>query len=334
METRQLGRTEMAIGAIALGTEYLIDPPRETVVAVVREAVERGVNYVDALFAYPHYRDNLGEALRGLRGRVCIAGHLGAAETDGQYRLTRDIPESEDLFHDLLKRLHTDYVDVLFLSNCDAEDDYRRVMGADGLLDLARQLQQKGLARLVGFSGHQVPTSLKAVESGEIDVLMHTVNFKADATPGRKDLFRTCAARNVGLIAMKPFAGGSLLRKNAPTAVTPAQCLAYALSRPGVTAVLPGVANLAELREDLDALTAQPSERDFSAVLPAFQKEPEGECCYCNHCLPCPAGIDIGKTTRLLDAAAGGASPALAAEYARLPAPASCLLYTSTLPTN
>ena len=126
METRELGRTGLCVGAIGLGTEYLIEVPRQTVVSAVREAVDKGVNYLDVLFAFAHYRDNFGAALDGLRGEVILAGHLGAAEQDGQYRRTRDPAECEDLIHDLLRRLRTDYLDVLFLHNCDEEDDYRQ----------------------------------------------------------------------------------------------------------------------------------------------------------------------------------------------------------------
>jgi aryl-alcohol dehydrogenase-like predicted oxidoreductase len=65
MEYRKLGRTGLDVGVIGLGTEYLNQQPRETVVAAVREAIERGVNYIDLVFSFPAYLDNLGAALRG-----------------------------------------------------------------------------------------------------------------------------------------------------------------------------------------------------------------------------------------------------------------------------
>ena len=60
MEMRKLGKTGISVSAIGLGTEYLVGQSRETVVAIVEQAVEKGVNYVDVLYPYPEYRDNLG----------------------------------------------------------------------------------------------------------------------------------------------------------------------------------------------------------------------------------------------------------------------------------
>jgi len=134
MRTRTLGRTGLGVGLIGLGTEYLVGQPRDTVVAVVHEAIDGGVNYVDILFAYADYLDSMGAALKGKRDRVFITGHLGSGESGGQYRRTRDVSECEDLFHDLLARLGTDSVDVAILQNCDEDDDYEQMMGPDGLL--------------------------------------------------------------------------------------------------------------------------------------------------------------------------------------------------------
>jgi predicted aldo/keto reductase-like oxidoreductase len=326
METRRLGKTDLELGVIALGTEHLVEVPRKTVVSVVREAVRRGVNYFDVLFAYPHYQDNFGAAFKGRREKVLISGHLGSALQDGQYRRSRDVGECEELFHDLLRRLATDYVDVLFLSNCDEPDDYEQIIGGGGLLELGARLRREGKARFIGLSGHQVPVATQAVESGRIDVLMHNVNLAGHADPGRRELYHACAAAGVGLIGMKPFAGGSLLQEGAGPSATPVQCISYALAQPGVCAVVPGVKNLQELNAALAYLDAAEQVRDFSGVVGRFRPDLEGQCVYCNHCLPCPAGIDVGKTIRLADTAGGTGAASLAAEYARLPAAASeCL---------
>ncbi len=323
MRARTLGRTALEVGVIGLGTEYLVAEPRDTVVAVVHEAIDSGVNYVDVLFAYADYLDNMGAALKGKREQVSVTGHLGSGETDGQYRRTRDVTECEDLFHDVLTRLDTEYVDVAFLHNCDEEDDYKQVMGPGGLLELARRLQKEGKTRFIGFSGHQPPVSLKASQSGEIDVLMHTANLQGNATPGRRDLFLACAAQNVGLVGMKPFAGGALLQETGKKFVTPVQCLNYTLSPPGIATVVPGVKNVDELRATLAYLDAADEEKDFSSVLREFQEVEEGTCVYCNHCLPCPVGINVGETIRALVTAERGGLEAARSAYAGLPVKAS-----------
>ena len=80
MEYRRLGRTGLDVGAVSLGTEYLIDLPREKVVSVIREAIARGINYFDLFYAQEEFRDNMGAAFKGHRDRVFLAGHLGATE--------------------------------------------------------------------------------------------------------------------------------------------------------------------------------------------------------------------------------------------------------------
>jgi hypothetical protein len=206
------------------------------------------------------------------------------------------------------------------LHNVDAEEDYRIVMG--DLLEMALRYKETGKARAIGFSGHTVSTSLKAVSSGYVEVLMYPVNFLESDMSGREKLFSACANRGVGIVAMKPFAGGKLLQK-AFSSVTPVKCVSYALSQIGVSTVIPGPKNVHELREDVYFLEATGEERDFavaiSEALPSFNNR----CIYCNHCLPCPAAIDIGHVNRLLDIAHSGISDELMAEYNGLSAKAS-----------
>jgi predicted aldo/keto reductase-like oxidoreductase len=336
MEYRKLGRTGLEVGVIGLGTEYLYRQPRETVVSVVRRAIERGVNYFDLLMPFPDYRDDFGVALQGFRERVVLAGHLGATVKDGQYCKSRSADKSEPFFHDLLARLGTDTIDVLLLHNFNTLKDYEHAVRPRGLLDLARRLQQEGKARFIGLSAHRFEVATRAIESGHIDVLMLPLNIAGSAAPGKKELLVLCARRGIGLVAMKPFVGGKLLRggtvrmaryltggdsykQKLTGEITPVQCLSYVLSQAGVCTAVPGVKNEAELDAALHYLEASDAERDYGAVLEGFAYQ-EGECVYCNHCLPCPAGIDIGQTTRLLDLGRRGLSAELRAAYEAMPA--------------
>jgi predicted aldo/keto reductase-like oxidoreductase len=341
MEYRRLGQTGLEVSAIGLGTEYLNGQPREVVISVVREAIERGVNYIDLVFAFPEYRDNLGAALQGYRERVILAGHLGSAEKDGQYLKTRSVKKSEAFFLDLLSRLGTETVDVLLLHNFHTVNDYDRVIKPRGLMDLACRLQQEGKARFVGISAHNIEVASKAIESGQIDVLMFPINLAGNAMPGRRELLHLCAERGVGVVAMKPFAGGKLLQRKGTVRVakyqtggesfkaritpdiTPVRCLNYVLAQVGVSTAIPGVKSDAELTEALHMLEATDAERDFSAIIADFGKYVEGECVYCNHCLPCPVAIDVGFMNRMVDTAQEGVSKALRMAYDALAAKAS-----------
>ena len=102
---------------------------------------------------------------------------------------------------------------------------------------------------------------------------------------------------------MKPFAGGRLFYTENPVPITPVQCISYVLSLPGISTTVPGVANLRQLEDILSYYRSTEKEKDFSHVIKKFQQELDGNCVYCNHCLPCPAGIDIGYVLSKLDRA-------------------------------
>jgi predicted aldo/keto reductase-like oxidoreductase len=338
---RKLGRTNLEVGIIGLGTEHLNKQPRETVVAVIQEAIECGANYFDLLFAFPEYLDDMSAAFRGHRDCVVLTGHLGSTEKDGQYHKTRSVKKSETFFLDFLSRLGTDYVDVLFLHNFNSVKDYDSVMQPRGLLGLAQRFQQEGKARSIGISTHSIEVAQKAAESGQIDVLMLPINIATNAVPGKKALLKACAAHDVGVVAMKPFAGGKLLsdqrtiripkyqtgdsalklKKSEP--ITPVQCLSYVLSQAGVCTTVPGCKNLEQLSAALAYLEATEEERDFSTLLSDFQQYVTGECVYCNHCLPCPSVIDVGLVIRTLELAQQQMTAALQAAYNALPTNAS-----------
>jgi hypothetical protein len=341
MEYRTLGRTRLEVSAISLGTEYLIDLPQEHVSSVIHAALDAGINYFDLFWAQPGFRDIMGAAFKGHRQRAFLAAHLGAAMEGTQYVRTRDTKLAEQYFHDFLTRYDTDYVDVLFLHNCDTEEDLDVVMGPGGLLDMAQRYQLQGKARWIGFSGHTVSTAREAAESGYIDVIMFPVNLTGHAIPGRKEFLNACVINNVGVVGMKPYAGGTLLRPDhtlsleawqsggqdveltKPATLTPVQCLSYALAQTGISTLVPGCRDLDELNAALAYLSATAQERDFSGVVADFQHYVTGECVYCSHCLPCPAVIDIARVMRLLDTAKQMLSLEVLQEYRSLSAKAT-----------
>jgi predicted aldo/keto reductase-like oxidoreductase len=341
MELRKLGRTSLEVSAIGLGTEHLFGQSRDTVISVIRNAIDQGVNYFDVIFAMPEYLDNMGVAFRGQRDRVLLTAHLGSTEKDGQYLKSRSVNRCERFFHDYLRRLETGHVDVLFLHNFNSVQDWEKSAKPDGVLDLAIRLRREGKARFIGASGHFAGAVKQAIDCGQVDVIMFPVNLFNHALLGRTEMLDLCAKREIGLVAMKPFGGGKLLTKRGTlrvpkyqtsgeafkvkiaSEITPTQCLSYVLAQMGVSLALPGVKNEAELAAALQVFDTAETERDYSGILADFGRYEEGVCVYCNHCLPCPAFIDIGAVNRLLDAAECGMSKGLQMAYDALPGRAS-----------
>lgn len=343
---RKLGRTGEDVGIVGLGAEYLEHVSLDVINSVVHEVLDKGVNYIDLFIASPGVRDNFGITLKTKRRKVMIAGHLGSTLRNGQYCSSRDIEVCEQYLNDLLVRLKTDYIDVLMLHFVDEPGDYERVFGSKGILESAIRFQKDGKARFIGMSSHNVPVSLKAVNSGYIDVLMFPVNPAFDTLPGdidayalhedssynkmgkagnkpmveRKELYHACAIHGVGIVAMKPYAAGLLFAKGNPSSIvlSPTQCISYALSQPGVCTVVPGCKNVREMKAALAFLDATDEEKDYSSIDANSFWKLKGSCMYCNHCLPCPVGIDIGTVIRITDTAGYETNDSVVSEYEAL----------------
>ena len=331
MEYRALGATGMQVSRVGFGGEHLEGMEYRDVEAVVHAALDAGINMMDCFMAEPHVRSNIGKALGRRRPEMQIQGHIGACWLGGQYKRSRDLDQCKAAFSDLLTRMDTDYLDVGMIHYVDTQEDLSRML-ENGILDYAQELKQKGMIRAIGVSSHDPGVALSLVETGVIEVLMFSINaaydlldagvsvddlIKADLVregkdlhgihPARQRLYEACEARGVGITVMKPFGAGKLLKEElspfgAP--MTPIQCIHYCLTRPGVASVLAGYRSPAEVEAAVAYESATPEERDYSPFLGATQLySMAGNCMYCNHCLPCPARIDVAQVNKYLDLA-------------------------------
>ncbi|MEA4896715.1 MAG: aldo/keto reductase [Christensenellaceae bacterium] len=330
MRYRNLGRSGLSVSEVGLGGEHLEGKPYAQVEATVHAALDAGINVLDIFMSNPEVRSDLGRALKGRRGDIIIQGQIGSGWIGGQYARTRDIDQCHAFYEDLLERLNTDYMDVAMVHYVDTEEDLR-LSRERGLFDYAQALKRSGAARAVGVSSHDPLIARRIVESGEVDVLMFSINpaydvapadtdldhlFMADTysrqeafslDPDREALYRACETRGVGITSMKTLAAGALLKaESSPfgVAMSVAQLIHYALTRPAVASVLLGAKTPEEIAEAVAYETASDAERDYAAALKAAPKfSMRGKCMYCNHCLPCPKHIDIAAVNRFLDLA-------------------------------
>lgn len=322
MKTRTLGRTGLEVGELGLGTEWLVGRDQAVYDAVFRTALDRGVTYVDVLFSYPAYRDALGAAMRGIRDGFCLTGHIGCAETNGQYRKSRDTAECEALFGDLLRRLGTDHVDIVMIQFVDTERDYAQVMGEGGLYELAQRIRARGRAGWIGISIHDYASARRAAASGAFDVIMFPLSIILAPVP-IEGILGECERNGVGFVAMKPFGGGRLFRRREALGVAPSHLAGYPLLDPRVSVVLAGVKSQAEIEAAIEGVEDPPDGKTFERIAGQLLTAGQGDCVYCNHCLPCPVEINIGETIMQLDSAAGGLTAELEAAYKKLGVPAS-----------
>ena len=327
MEYRELGRTGIKVSVIALGCEGFVANEGALTEQLLNAAEQGGINCIDLYAPQPEMRSRLGKWLRGRRGKFVLQAHLCTVWQEGQYKRTREIGEVKASFEDLLTRLATDYIDIGMIHYVDSLEDWEAVAGGP-VMEYARELQAQGKIRYIGFSSHNPAAAMQAVQSGLIDVLMFSVNPCYDLQPANEDcyalwdgknydrqlvnmdpereaLYETCSRLGVAITVMKAFGGGDLLDEElspAGKALTVNQCLHYALTRPGVAAVMSGAHTVDEMEKCLEYTTAADVEKDYAAAFAALPKISwEGHCMYCGHCAPCPQGIDVAAVTKFLN---------------------------------
>ena len=231
--------------------------------------------------------------------------------------------------NEMLELFQTDYIDVGMIHYVDSMEDWEQIVGGP-VLEYVLELKKNGVVRHIGMSSHNPEVALAAVKSGYIEVLMFSVNPCYDLQPAgedveelwngkyyeqplinmdseRQELYETCQRLGVGITVMKAFGGGDLLDEKlspAGKALTPVQCLHYALTRPGVASVMAGAHSVEQLKASVAYEDASEEEKDYALAFASFPNISwKGHCMYCSHCAPCPKQIDVASVTKFLNLA-------------------------------
>ncbi len=353
MQNRAFGKHPLQVSEIGLGCEHLEGKDTETVVQVVSAAMDAGINILDCFMPEPKVRSDLGQALKGRRAQMKIQGHLRTVWKNGQYTRTLDLDETKRSFEDLLTRLDTDHIEFGMLHMIDNDRDFHAIF--DGpILAYAQDLKRQGVLDYIGVSTHNSTVALEMAKTGVVECMMLSVNpaydllpparmkiqpSQADLTsgargmdPDRAALYRECQSRGIPITTMKTFAAGLLLSPQLSPfgqAMTDHQCIRYALDRPGVVSAMIGMKTVQEVARAAAYADASPEDTDYTRILglsPSYNQT--GACVYCNHCLPCPAELNIAQIHKYVDLATQGDSvpPTVRAHYESLPHTASeCL---------
>lgn len=330
MEYRRFPRGGELASVIGFGMGSIHEATDERAIEAALElAREAGINFFDLAPSEAAPYAPYGRVLTSQRANILTQMHLGAVYGEsGQYGWSRNLDDIKRQFARVLDTLGTGYTDFGIIHCMDETEDFEAML-ANGLWSYALELKAQGVIRHLGFSSHNPAIARRFLDTGLVDECMFSSNPAYDYSKGayglgntseRMDLYRACERDGVGIAVMKAFGGGQLLSATTSPfgkALSKAQCLAYALDKPGVITVLPGFRSVADVQDVLAFCDASDSERDYSVIGTFTPQEAAGRCVYCHHCQPCPEGIDIGMVNKYYDLARVGDAMA-ASHYHKL----------------
>jgi len=239
---RELGRTGRRVSVLGLGGAFAVarsGSPEESA-ALIERSLELGVNYIDTAPTYGDSEINIGRAIKHRRPEIFLASKTLDRTYDGTMRI----------FEQSLKRLQTDYLDLLHLHGIHHPAELEQTLQPGGAVAALEKLKSEGLIKFTGITGHKnPPVLLQGIKEYDFDCVMISLNA-ADLyyQPFQDEVLPVAKSRNMGIIAMKVAAYGRIFREGGITAMKDA--LGYVLSFPVATAVL-GITTLEELEENV-----------------------------------------------------------------------------------
>lgn len=249
----------LGYGAMQLAGPGVFGPPKdpETAIAVLREAIESGVNHIDTSDFYgPHYTNKIiRQALHPYPGDLVIVTKIGARRDEQGAWLPAFSPaELTQAVHDNLRNLGVEVLDVVNL-RCMFDAHGPAEGSLEEPLSVLAGLQQQGLVRHIGLSN---VTSAQVEQGQQICEIVCVQNNYNLAHRDDDALIDELAGKGIAYVPFFPLGGFTPLQSTTLSDVaqqvgaSPLQvALAWLLQRSPNILLIPGTSSLAHLRENL-----------------------------------------------------------------------------------
>jgi aryl-alcohol dehydrogenase-like predicted oxidoreductase len=209
MDKRQLGKKDMHVTRLGVGlSEIGSGVTAETASEVLNTALDLGINFLDTAECYDDSEELIGRAVSHRRSEFFLAtktGHVSGNDV-GKDWSAKTVRDSIDRS---LKRMKTDYVDLLQLHSCSVA-----VLEKGEVIQILQEAKQAGKTRYIGYSGDN-DAAMWAVESGIFDTLQTSFNLVDQKA--RFGLLEKAKAKNIGVIVKRPIANGAWGAKSSPS---------------------------------------------------------------------------------------------------------------------
>jgi len=275
MEKTRFGKTELMVSKVAFGGIPIMRLNKTDAVNLIRETINLGVNFIDTAHGYADSEEKIGEGIKGTKREDLIIATKSPADDKKTFNEHLELS---------LKRLGTDYIDIMQLHNIGSIEKRDRVFASGSAYEGLQEAVKAGKARFPGFSSHSGELCVEIMKTGKFDAVQFPFNF-IDNTAA-KEIIPLAKELDLGFIAMKPMGGGRLNSANLS--------FRYLLQFENIIPD-PGIEKIEELREIVSIAESSPvlTEKDKEAIEKLRAEFGEVWCHRCDYCQPCPQGIDI-----------------------------------------
>ena len=239
---RTLGKTGVDVTIIGLGGEGVLRTfgYEQAAYQLINRAIDLGMNYFESARAYSGSESYYGLALKERRKEIFLTSKSHARDKQGALAHLRET----------LTNMKIDHLDLWQVHDVRTEEEVEQIFGPRGALEAFKEARDKGLARLIGVTGHQDPLITKrCIELFDFDTVLIPVN---PAEPFYKSYLDTviplASKKGMGIIAMKVYFRGFASRIPGFSGMEP--FFRFALSQP-VTAAVIGCDDLRQLEENV-----------------------------------------------------------------------------------
>ncbi|ABR50144.1 aldo/keto reductase [Alkaliphilus metalliredigens QYMF] len=274
MEFRQLGRTNYKVSVIGFGGIPIQRLEEKEAIELIKTAQGEGINFIDTARGYANSEVLIGKAMEGMRDSWIIATKSLARDDQG---MKADIEIS-------LKNLRSNTIDLYQLHQVKSKEVYDQVMGPNGAYGALKEAQLEGKIKKIGITSHDLGVLEMAIETDFFSTIQFPYNIVE--RHGEK-LFQRAKERNIGVIIMKPLAGGAIREGEL--------ALRFIVENPNISVVIPGIDHMDQVFENSRIGQEKiPLNKEERQHLEKLQKELGNTFCRrCGYCLPCPQEIDI-----------------------------------------
>jgi predicted aldo/keto reductase-like oxidoreductase len=260
LPTRILGKTGVEIPLIAIGTgsRYCSVEDNEEALNILTYALDNGLYYWDTAHIYSNgsiiSEKRLGEVLKHRREEVFLSTKIS----------TRDPEEAKIHIEKSLKRLQTDHFDILKVHSVEDPGDLKEITKKGGLYEVVRSMKEQGVAKFIGFSGHNSEEAMaKAASDYDFDTMLVALNhYSSDGDNFEENAVSAAKMKNMGIMVMKV-----IRPRETVEGIDPKDLIRYALSLQSVHGAVVGIDSMEVLKENIELV------KSFKPLSPIQMKE-------------------------------------------------------------